>query len=211
MLLPEFVLDSLIDDNASGIRFFCIGKEKQKEVAEFFKQKFEENFEIQKKVFEEEIGDEPDDFEVSLILEPEYYDDYVTLEVLPLDLSVNDGTRAYNEFGNEAFDQAVRAFAEKYPDIKYDGCIQYAGCDEHCGDTISYELGDEAEAKDKVYDFVGRKLENSIADGYMLEELSWMIEGDDSEKAELLKLIDIYGSYLREESKESLRNAIEEL
>ena len=211
MLLPEFILDTLIEDSASGIRFFCRNREKQKEVAEFFKQKFEENFEAQKEVFEEEIGDEPDDFGVSLILEPEYNDDYVTLEVLPLDLSVNDGARAYNEFGNEAFDQAVRAFAEKYPDIRYDGCIQYAWCDEHCGETISYELGDEAEAKDKVYDFVGRKLEDSIANGDMLEELSWMIEGDDDEKAELLKLIDIYGTYLSEESKENLRNAIEEL
>ena len=85
MLLPEFILDTLIEDSASGIRFFCRNREKQKEVAEFFKQKFEENFEAQKEVFEEEIGRKPDDFEVSLILAPEYNDEYVTLEVLPLD------------------------------------------------------------------------------------------------------------------------------
>ena len=152
MLLPEKILDALIDDTASGIRFFCTGKEKQKEVAKFFVQCFDANLAEQKKQFEEDLDSEPDEVDVeSFALPPQYHEKYVTVPILPLDLHVNMGVRAYNEYGTDAFDQAVKEFHEKYPDIRYDGCIQYAWYDEHCGDTVSWEFGD----KDTVYDFVG--------------------------------------------------------
>jgi hypothetical protein len=211
MLLPESVLDALIDDNASGIRFFCSDKEKQKEIAEYFTQQFEQHFEEQKVAFEEEIGIEPDEIDVPLISEPEYYADHVLLTVLPLDMSANDGVRAFNEFGVDAFNQSIEDFQKKYPDIEFDGCIQYAWCDEHCGDTVSFELGDEKAARNKVYDFVGRKLEASIAFGDFLDELSWYFDADSEDKDTLLKLIDVYGEYLSDDSKKNLREVVEEL
>ena len=101
MLLPEFVLDALIDDTASGIRVFVSDREKQKEIAEFFTERFNKHLEEQKEIFEDEIGIEPDEIDVSLISPPEYYEDHVLLLIKPLDMSANDGARAYNEFGSQ--------------------------------------------------------------------------------------------------------------
>ena len=197
MLLPDFILDALPDDNASGIRIFCDDKEKQKEIADFFKKTFEENWEEAKRCFEDEIGIEPDEICVDILSAPEFSDNSIFFRVLPLDMQANDGARSYSEFGCDAFDNTVKALEKKYPGILYEGCIQYAWCDEHCGDTTAYELHEED--SDKIYDFVGKILNEAVEDGMMFDDLEWMYEPEENE-AEFRKIAEDYKKYLSKEN-----------
>ena len=207
MLLPEFLLDALPDDNASGIRIFCEGKEKQKEIADFFRETFKANWEKQEKVFEEEFDQLPDEIVCDIVEEPQYSKDNILLRVQPLDMQINDGARGYNEYGNDAFSDTVKALKEKYPGIRYEGCIQYAWCDEHCGDTVSYELTDDH--LDEVYDFVGEILDNALDDEEMLEELDWMYEPNEH-KDDLLRVANDYRKYLKDENYNKILEFVEE-
>ena len=210
MLLPELILDALPEDSASGIRFLCSEPEKQKEIAEFFKDRFEKHWEEQKEAFEEEVGWEPDEIVVDILVGPEFSEKGVFFFIEPLDMTVNDGVRSYSEFGINALDDTISDFKEKYPTIKYEGCVQYAWYDEHCGETISYELEDSV-SKDKPYDFVGGIIDDAIENSDMLEQLTWQCEGTEEEKKELLKILDDYKDFIKEENKEKFLKAVEEL
>ena len=210
MLLPELILDTLPEDSASGIRFLCSDSEKQKEIAEFFKDRFEEHWEEQKEAFEEEIGWEPDEIEVDILVGPEFSEKGVFFFIEPLDMTVNDGVRSYSEFGNTALEDAISDLRKKYPSLEYEGCVQYAWYDEHCGDTVSYELEDSV-SKDKPYDFVGKIINDAIEYSNMLEELSWQCEGNEDEKQELLKIMEDYKEFIEEENRKKFLEAVEEL
>ena len=108
----------------------------------------------------------------------------------------------------EAFDHTVLDLKTNYPNVVYDGCIQYAWVDEHCGDVVSFELVGRETAKDRVYDFVGRILEESIDSGCFVEEIEDYCDGGEEAAEELAKMVRDYGPYLSEDSKEKMSSLI---
>lgn len=114
----------------------------------------------------------------------------------------NDGARSFSEYGVDAFNDTVKALEEKYPGIEYEGCIQYAWCDEHCGDTISFEIPEDS---DKIYDFVGERLNEAIETGELFNDLEWTYEPEEH-REDILKAAKDYKEYLSDESYEKLVN-----
>lgn len=205
MLLPEGILDYLPDDSASGVRFFTRDYEKQQEIAKLFTESFEKNWKASEELFEEEVGMEPDERETFPISKPIFYVDYVLFLVDDLCMYANDGARGYNEYGCDAFNKSVSEVIQKFPEIDYDGCIQYAWYDEHTGEMVSYEINNNKK-NDEPYNFVGEKLNNSIESGVLLDELDWMGYNSE-EKDELLKITEDYQDYITEENIKEYKKA----
>lgn len=196
MLLPAIILDALMDDSASGIIFYTSDRELQEKISNDFRETFNENWSKGREALEEEVGLEPDPIECEILFPPTFDADSVTIRFYGLDMSVNDGTRAYTEFGCDALNDAVKEISEKYPDVRYRCAVQFAFCDTHCGDSVSYELPKDDK---EIYPFVGDILAEAISSGFLADEMEFFWDGLGEDKEALLKMAEDYRQCLSDE------------
>jgi hypothetical protein len=100
-------------------------------------------------------------------------------------------SRAWVDEANFAILHTLELVKERFPDIEFSGCIQYAWSDTHCGACEKFEIN-----CDKIHEFIGNVIEMVAKDDFFWEELTETAEDIDKIKEELL----LYKQYLSEDT-----------
>ena len=224
-MIPESIVWALEDCRSSFVDIFC-GQASKEEVAKEFDRILREKWKaaydgVVKEYSREgleadlESGYFPESFEDSLPHNIEIKEDRILVRFEPLYISYC--FVEYCEIDNacEAVDQSFVSLKEKFPDITYDGMINFPWSDTHGGDEVVYRLSSEKEPNEEgVFKSYGEILEEAIEESIKDEEDEYNfinqvvgeLENIEESRsyAEVIKFLNQHKEYLKEENFDKL-------
>ena len=168
MLLADWLIWALENDDIGGIKIYCEDSIKQN-VAKTFRDIFETEWKNALEKVEAEYGNLDD--KGFLPVFTKYREYGILVSVGALDIKYCWGEFCDLQYGREALDNALKATKEQYPTIEYDGLIAYPWSDRRGGDVVQYEVSSKKEKcnNDTVYDFVGEAIAEHLAGNHLWE------------------------------------------
>lgn len=111
------------------------------------------------------------------------------------------GSRAYLDEAINAIDVSLERIKALYPNIEYEGCMQYEYSDSHGGDVVKYEIN-----ANKVHPYVGRALQIAFTDDYFWDTLEDYL--DEDEMKDVVNDLMQYKEYFLEDTEERLNQLV---